>query len=182
MMTSPTTQNKRSSRGFTLIELCVVLVIISVILALAFPRYGGFLTRGSMRSEARRLAAMARYLSSESSRQRRVHYLNFDVDKDTYWVTVDEGKGRPVQESTHLTRPRTLPGGIRFKDVTVFAVRKKNAMRRRVAFYPGGENDEALIHFSDYGKDRFFTLHIKPYNGHCALYDDYFKGYGKLFE
>lgn len=180
-MTSPTTQNRSPARGFTLIELCVVLVIISLILAVAIPRYGGFMTRGTMRSEARRLAALARYLRSEASRSGSVYYLNFSVEKGTYWVTVAGGRGRPVEERTHLTRPRPLPEGIRFKDVAIVGRAGKSQGRQMVAFYPKGESDEAIIHFSDYGRKQFYSLHIKPYSGRSVIYDYYFKGYKEIY-
>ena len=40
-------------RGFTLIELAVALLIVALVVAIALPRYGGMLTRGGLRSEAR---------------------------------------------------------------------------------------------------------------------------------
>lgn len=167
------------TRGFTLIELCVVLVIIAVVLAIAIPRYGGFMTRGSMRSEARRISALARYLSRESSRSGNVYYLDFDVDGDSYRVTVSTGRGRPVEEDTQLTRPRLLPDGIRFKDVAILWRAGRSQERGAVAFYPKGENDEAIVHFSDYGRKQSYSLHIKPYAGRTAIYDYYFTGKGR---
>lgn len=173
-MTSPTTRNSR--HGFTLIELCVVLVIVAVVLAIAIPRYGGFITRGTMRSEARRISALARYLSREASRSGNVYRLDFDVDTDSYRVTVGAARGRPVEENTHLTRPRLLPDGIRFKDVAILWRAGKSHDKQTVAFYPKGENDEAIVHFSDYGRKRLYSLHIKPYAGRSVIYDYYFTG------
>jgi prepilin-type N-terminal cleavage/methylation domain-containing protein len=180
-MMSPTTRNRSPARGFTLIELCVVLVIISLVLAIAIPHYGGFLTRGTMRSEARRIAALARYLISEASRSGNVYYLNFDVAKGRYWVTVGGGRGRPMEERTQLTKVRVLPGGIAFKDVAIAGRAGKSQGRNTIAFYPRGESDEAIVHFSDYGGKQFCSLHIKPYNGRSVTYDYYFKGYKEVY-
>ena len=168
--------------GFTLIELGVVLCLLAIVLTIVIPRYGGFLMRGTTRSEARRLSATARYLSNEASRSGKTHYLNFDLRKDRYWVTVQTGKARAVKESTHLSRTHTLPEGIHIKDVVVHGRGKKSSGSQRVAFYPKGENDEAIVHFSrntsrGYGKKQFYSLHIKPYSGRCKMYDYYYKGY-----
>lgn len=178
--TSPTTRSRHVAGGFTLIELCVVLVLVGVVLALVIPRYGGFLTRGSMRSEARRLAALVRYLRHEASRSGKVHYLSFDVGRDEYSVSVDEGKGRAAEDLTQLAKPHVLAEGIRFRDVTVYGRGQKSEGRQLVAFTPRGESDEAIVHFSDYGKDRFCSLHIKPYNGRSDIYDYYYKGYTEV--
>ncbi|MEJ2744779.1 MAG: hypothetical protein P8123_03695, partial [bacterium] len=145
------------------------------------PRYTGFMTRGTMRSEARRIAAMVRYLSRESCRTGNVYYLDFNVDKDIYGVAVAAVRGRPLQEDTQLTRPRLLPDGIRFKDVAILWRAGKSKLRQTVAFYPKGENDEAIVHLSDYGKKQFYSLHIKPYAGRSTIYDYYFKGYKETY-
>jgi type II secretory pathway pseudopilin PulG len=159
----------------------VVLVIISVFLAIAIPRYGGFMTRGTMRSEARRISALVRYLSRESSRTGNVYYLDLNVDKDCYGVTVGMERGRPVEERTQLAKPRLLPDGIRFKDVAILWRAGSSQLRQTVTFYPNGENDEAIVHLSDYGKKQSYSLHIKPYAGRSTIYDYYFKGYRETY-
>ncbi len=164
-------------RGFTLIELIIVLVLLGIFLGIVIPRYGGFLLRGTMRSESRRLAAVARYLSDEASRSGVPHYLNFDLGKDTYWITVDKGGRKAVDLSTHLSRSYTLSDGVRFKDVQVYRRGKKSHGKQRIGFYSKGEVDEAIIHFSDFGKENFYSLHVKPFNGSCDIYDYYYKGY-----
>ena len=147
------------------------MVIVALVIAIALPRYSGMLTRGSMRSEARRLAAAARYLSSEAARTGRAHYLNFDVGHDTYWVTVDEGGGRPVEESTHLTRRYLLSEGVMIRDVTVLGRGQKSRGTQRIGFFARGENEEAIVHLGDYAKSRSYSLHLKPYGGRTAFYD-----------
>lgn len=179
MTISQTTKSNRTRRAFTLIELCVVLVLIAVLVTIALPHYGGFLTRGSMRSEARRMAALARYLSSEARRSGLVHQLNFDVGHDEYWVTVNAGKAKPVDATSPLAEPRVLAEGIRFKDVMVLGVGQKSMGVQRVAFYPTGENDEAIVHLTDYDKKLSYSLHIKPYNGRTESFDYYYRGYRK---
>lgn len=174
MTTSPTTRDSR--RGFTLIELCVVLVLVAILLTIALPRYGGFFIRGTLRSEARRIAALARYLSNESRRSGLVHYINFDVGHDEYWVTVDAGRAKATGSTAPLAEARVLPEGIRFRDVTVLGVGRKSLGVQRIAFRPRGENDEAIVHLSNYAKNRLYSLHLKPYHGKTEIFDYYYTG------
>jgi prepilin-type N-terminal cleavage/methylation domain-containing protein len=177
MTTLRTTAARSRCGGFTLIELAVVLILIGIVLSIVIPRYGGFLTRGTLRSELRRLAAVVRYLSDEASRSGRTYYLNFDIRKGTYWVTVDAGTSRAAEVDSHLTRIRQLPENVRFKDVMVYGTGKKSTGRQRIAFFPGGENEEAIVHSSDYDKRQIYSLHIKPYAGRSDIYDYEYKGY-----
>lgn len=164
-----------SPRGFTLIELCVVLVLVALVLSITLPRYGGILTRGTLRSEARRLSAAARYLSSEAARTGRTHYLNFDVGKDTYWVTADEGGGKPVEQTGPLAESYVLTDGFLFKDVTMPGKGQKSRGMQRIGFYAHGENDEAVVHLADFAKKRNYSLHLKPYGGRTEIFDYYYK-------
>ena len=44
-----------------------------------------------------------------------------------------------------------------------------------------GENDEAIVHFSDFGKKQAYSLYIKPYAGRSVIYDYDFKGYKAIY-
>ena len=160
-------------RGFTLIELAVALLIVALVVAIALPRYGGMLTRGGLRSEACRLAAAARYLSSEAARTGRAHYLNLDVGGDSYWVTVDEGGRRQAELSTALARPHLLAPGILIRGVEVVG-RGGGRSRgtRRIGFFARGENEEAVLRLGDQARRRSCSIHLKPYGGRTAVYDD----------
>jgi hypothetical protein len=131
-----------------------------------------------MRSEARRLAAVARYLSHEASRTGQTHYLNIGVRKNEYWVTVASGRRRAREESTIMTRRYALADNIRFKDVVVYAGGKKQQGTQVIGFYPKNTNDEAIIHFAGARGDKSaYSLHIKPYAGRSKMYDYYYRGY-----
>ncbi len=174
-MTSPTTRRTEPWHGFTLVELCVVLVIVGLVLAVVTPRFGAMLTRGTLRSEARRLSAAARHLSGEAARTGKPHYLNIDVGKDAYWVTVDEGRGRPAEPSDPLAAAYVLSEGVRFKDVAVAGRGGRAGGVQRIGFFRRGENDEAVIHLSDNARRRNISVHLKPYGGRTAIHDYYYK-------
>ena len=52
----------RLQTGFTLIELIIVLIVLSAVLVIAFPRMEVFLSGGRLKSTARRLVGTIRYL------------------------------------------------------------------------------------------------------------------------
>ncbi|MFI5353767.1 MAG: type II secretion system protein, partial [Candidatus Binatales bacterium] len=53
----------RTPRGFTMLEIAIVLFIIGLVISMALPRFSG-IRSAHLRSEARRLAGRAAYLYS----------------------------------------------------------------------------------------------------------------------
>ncbi len=98
------------ARGFTLIEIVVVLAILAVATAFVLPTVG----RGSealrLRSEAGRVAALLREARLQAVSQRRVTRVTLDRARNTVAVTA----GDP----DHPLRRVELPAGLRLSVVT----------------------------------------------------------------
>jgi type II secretion system protein H len=74
----------RNSRGFTLIELSLVLLIIGVMLTLAVPRIG-LIGEARLDAAADKLAATLSYLHDEAALRGRIYRVRFDLDRES-WV------------------------------------------------------------------------------------------------
>jgi prepilin-type N-terminal cleavage/methylation domain-containing protein len=176
----PRPKSSPGSRGFTLIELAVVMFVIGLIMTIAMP-YFGSLQSSQMRSEARRLASRANYLYQEAGAQKVLLRLTFDLSNNGYFVTrMDPFSDRPA------FRPETgpagvrviLPAGISIRDVTVEG---QGTVARGIVssqFYPGGSVDATVIHLAD-EKGEVFTLSINPFSGRVAILRGDFKPNGR---
>lgn len=92
----------QASRGFTLIELMVVMVIISVLIGLAVLSTGFASTSRELDSEAERLAGLIGVLTDEAVLDNREYGLR--LERDAYQVLrYDEAKARwlPVARDSH---------------------------------------------------------------------------------
>ncbi len=160
----------RYSRGFTLLELAVVMFIMGLVLLMAMPYLGGYQT-SRLKSEARRLAGRSNYLYEEAGAQKVLLRLTFDLDNNRYVVTrLDPLARRPrfVPETGPAGRPVNLPPGVHLRDVWVEGI---GGLRRGTIssqYYPGGTADAALIHLTD-ERGNVITLAINPYNGRAAI-------------
>src|SRR5271170_1044334 len=76
----------RMNSGFTLLELAVVMFVMGLIMMIALPYING-LKGSELRSEVRRLASRANYLSQEASAQKVMLRLSFDLNNNRYFVT-----------------------------------------------------------------------------------------------
>jgi general secretion pathway protein H len=160
--------NWNNRRGFTLIELAVVLVLLSLFVSLGVPllnRAGD----GPLRREARYLGNSIRYLADEAALSGRPHRLVFDfrqqsvsaqrLETDASWTTLQGlGRSHALTDSVRLTEI-SLPGQGRFSNGRV-----------ALGIEPGGWLDAAVLYLRD-DKGRELTLQLLPLTGAMDIYE-----------
>jgi len=144
-MTSTTGPNaERRTGGFTLLELIVVLVLISAVLALAAPSLRRFARARGTTDAATHLLALAHLARSQAVTQAQVWRLNIDPEAFTYWLTVQQA-GAFVQPQREYGRLFRFPDGV---SVAVEGSETADGMPC-VQFYPDGRSDPATIELAD---------------------------------
>jgi len=73
--------------GFTLLELILVMLILSTVLAMAAPSLRGFFGSRKTHDEAARLLALTQFARSQAISEGIIYRLNFDTSERTYWLT-----------------------------------------------------------------------------------------------
>jgi prepilin-type N-terminal cleavage/methylation domain-containing protein len=160
--------------GFTLLELTVVLLIVGLLVTVAVPRFTD-LTGARLESSARRLAALVRYLSGEAAFRSHLYRLHYDLDQQSYWVTVltaVQDTAEFIVDDTPLARPVQLPPSIMFADVRVPDVGRVSRGQVYTHFYPHGYIDPTVIHLRDQSS-RVLTVVIPPLTGEAQIYEGY---------
>jgi prepilin-type N-terminal cleavage/methylation domain-containing protein len=161
---------RRLRRGFTLLELAVVMFLIGLVMTIAMPYFGSMQT-SQMRSEARRLASRANYLYQEAGAQKVILRLTFDLAANGYFASrLDPFAAKPAfhPENGPAGVRVLLPPGIFIRDVTVEGVGTMRHGLVSTQFYPGGSVDATLVHLAD-SKGEVFTLAINPFSGHVSI-------------
>jgi prepilin-type N-terminal cleavage/methylation domain-containing protein len=156
-------------RGFTLIELAVVIVILGVMMALVIPTFGE-LTGANLRRSTRHLTGTIRFLRDEAEAKKAVYRLRFDIRNGHYWaetltVTSDrtaEFKRVPSAISTE----GSLSGNTTFKDVKAAA----HPDDPYILFTPDGWVEKTFIHLRD-GDGKDYTLIVRPLTGATDLHE-----------
>ena len=102
-------------KGYTLIELAVVVVLIGLMLAISIPRIQYSLLTDNLKSTTRRIIGLVKGLRDEAIREQKVCLLCFDIESNELWVESDA----PSEEERELARERAfrLPPDIRILDV-----------------------------------------------------------------
>jgi len=78
--------HRGNQRGFTLLELIVVLVIISLMSALIVPRLTGPMGKLDLKTAARKISASLRYARSQAATEKTVYVAMFDFDRNSLIV------------------------------------------------------------------------------------------------
>ena len=108
-----TAQKKQYSqnKGFTLLELILVMVILSTVLAMAGPSLRGFFGSRKTHDEAARLLALTQFARSQAISEGIIYRLNFDTQERTYRLTSQQaGVYEPLK--TEFGHVFTFPNDI----------------------------------------------------------------------
>lgn len=98
-------------RAFTLLELILVMVILSTVLALAGPSLRGFFASRQTQDAAAQILALTQLAQSWAVSEGRPVRLNFDDNEYSYWLTIQRG-GNFERLETEVGRMFFLPAGI----------------------------------------------------------------------
>lgn len=69
-------------RGFTLLELIVVIFVIALLAGIVFPSFRGLSTR-QLSSDARRIASLLQYLSDSAMASKETYSVDFDLQRSS---------------------------------------------------------------------------------------------------
>jgi len=109
-MNAGTAQHDRD-RGFTLLELILVMVVLSTVLAMAAPSLRGFFASRKTHDTAAQILALTQFARSQAISEGIVYRLTFDTREETYWLTAQQA-GLFEKLETDFGRIFTLPKDI----------------------------------------------------------------------
>jgi prepilin-type N-terminal cleavage/methylation domain-containing protein len=130
-----------NSRAFTLLELIVVMLVISIALALVIPRMGSFLAGSRFNDSADELISMTQYARTQAAADSKVYRLTFTptpAGTTGYVLSVQEGE-QFVPVATEWGRSFE-PDGIRME-----MVRADKQDEPFIEFRPDATADPATI-------------------------------------
>jgi type II secretion system protein H len=138
-------------KGFTLLELILVMVIISTVLAMAAPSLRGFFSSRKTHDAASNILSLIRFARSQAITEGHTYRLNFDSDEGVYWLTSD-AEGAFSAPSTEFGREFDLP------DDTTVEIEKdddkknkndKEDQKTYIAFFSQGMAETGTITLTD---------------------------------
>jgi prepilin-type N-terminal cleavage/methylation domain-containing protein len=104
-------RQRDKNRGFTLLELILVMLILSTVLAMAAPSLRGFFGSRKTHDEAAQILALTQFARSQAISEGIIYRLNFDTQERTYWLTAQQS-GAYEKLKTEFGQVFTIPNDI----------------------------------------------------------------------
>lgn len=158
-------------RGFTLIEIVVVLVIIGMVMTLVIPRLPN--TQGEdLKISARTLASTLRYLQDRATTTGMTYYLHLEPGTDNVKVMQAAADGSEKEPDDPFLQQRPTKEGVQVADVVIPRLGKLNEGQVRLDIGAGGLRDFAAIHLRS-PDGAFWTVMGFPSNGKVKVFQGY---------
>lgn len=150
-----------NSKGYTLIELVVVMILLGLVFSITAPRFRDALLTDNLKSATRKLAGRIAEIKTDAMREQVNMVLVFDLSANMYWYgTMDmTGEGREDFRDKNATH---LPDGVRIADISFSRNEKILSGEVSIRFNRKGYVRQTAIHLeSDDGRE--FTILLRTF-------------------
>ena len=158
-------------RGFTLIEIAVVLAIIGMVLMLVMPRLPSS-EQENLKVSARSLSSTLRYMQDRAATSGTTYYLRMEPGTDSVKVLEAAADGGEKEPLDPLLQKRPVKEGIVVADGMIPRLGKLTDGQVRLVVGNGGLRDPVVIHLRS-PDDKFWTVMAFQASGKVKIYDGY---------
>jgi general secretion pathway protein H len=158
-----------TDRGYTLIELSVVVLLIGMMVFLAVPRVRDNLLNDDLKATTRQLVGAARELRNEAVREQVDYVLHLDLAQPGFWTYSADATAE--KQSEIRKEAIRFPEGIRIADVRRPEEARKTEGEAFIRFFRKGYVDPTVVHLVK--DDRAFTLVFNPFLQAVSVYEKY---------
>ncbi len=158
-----------SNRGFTLLELIIIIVIVGITLGYIGPRLYTGISSSSMDKATRDIMTILQFARSSAVTQHKPFYVRFDIDNASFGLYPKPQSSGMIPE---LLKENNLPKGIVFKNIKSPYQIPKQQGQVDILVTPEGVIEQGVIYIEG-GFGKTYTLVIKPFSGNLKVYDRY---------
>jgi prepilin-type N-terminal cleavage/methylation domain-containing protein len=157
-------------KGFTFIELIVVISLISIMLFLAIPRFQGNFLSDSTKDVSRWILLKIPYIKEKAAREQKGYILHVGFDSNKLWITheaMSQDSLQSAQENGYK-----LPENIKLLDVEYPDQEKISVGEAGIHFNEKGYSDKVIIHIEKDDNEQLSFL-IEPFLSKVRLFNSY---------
>jgi prepilin-type N-terminal cleavage/methylation domain-containing protein len=180
----------KPQRGFTLIELIFVTIIIGLIFSLAIGNLDFLVPTYSLRSAARKIGALMKTANTQAATSGKDVYMEYDLTNGRYWLLVALKEGEEEEGSSPFEGPRykyhplfhsTLPEGVEFVDIYLSApaqdkdlpaYERKASGMVSIRISPFGSTNHHIVNLKNHQEEKM-AIKLNGLTGIVTFYDEY---------
>jgi len=156
--------------GFTLVELMVVMVLITIVTAFSLPAIRSSMFSDQLRATTRRLIGLISEASQDAVGRHIPSQLNFDLEQNIVWLS--DVSDQPDNANAPPRYQLVLPDSVWVADVATAHGGKVGQGTAKLLFSNKGYVDRTFIHLrSDDGRN--MTLMLSPFIAVTRVADSY---------
>ncbi|MCA9408421.1 MAG: prepilin-type N-terminal cleavage/methylation domain-containing protein [Candidatus Omnitrophica bacterium] len=149
----------RNSYGFTLVELMLVVLLLTVIAGLTLPNFSRGFDSMKLKQTAKDLTYMMRYAQSRAITKNKHVRLVFEENYQRYHLEEENGSDNFVQVNGRAGRIFHIPSGIQIE-----------SDNDEILFFPDGQIEKLYVYICQ--REKCFTVSTKEQRGHALLYNE----------
>ena len=145
--------------GFTLIELMVVMMLITIVFAVTIPRLGSGLMQDPRKTTTRWMVNTTSELRGLAVEKQKAYALIIDLSSNRIWFIHEDMDEETLSAASE--KAFEIPRAIRIVDIQFPRKERITSGKAEIVFYPGGYSDYAIINLQDDGAQRF-AFKVEP--------------------
>jgi prepilin-type N-terminal cleavage/methylation domain-containing protein len=174
---SPIGRTAHSHGGFTLLEILLALLILTIFMMVSLTRMEAILPQGTLRLATRMVIGEIAWTRGEAASTHRNLVLEFDKVDNTIICCGLQDQGNSADSNSYAAwgegkRKLKLPQGVALRDIIVSSRPKDQDGAVRVNFYANGTVDPLVIYIGNDQNDTF-RMEVNPLTGELRLYDQH---------
>jgi prepilin-type N-terminal cleavage/methylation domain-containing protein len=160
----------KRTKGFTFIELIVVIALISIMLFLALPKFQGSFLTNSTKAVSRWILINVPDLKDKAQKEQKRYILNVDFDANKLWISRETASEEELQSDN--VKAYQLPDDVKLLDVEYPGQKTVSEGQAQIYFDEKGYSDKAIIHIENSDKERLSFV-IEPFLREVGFYQKY---------
>jgi prepilin-type N-terminal cleavage/methylation domain-containing protein len=164
---------KMSGRGFTLLELVVVLALIGIMLVVSVPTLHDALIDDQLKATSRKIIGFIRGVRELAVREQQPYFLSIDKNENRIWYEKDTDiEATEDTEDTEDREELTIPDKVRVSEIWTRSEGVYSDDQNRIWVNRKGYMDQTVLHLRD-EDGNVISLHFSPFLGSVTIYDEY---------
>jgi prepilin-type N-terminal cleavage/methylation domain-containing protein len=162
----------KNQQGFTLLELIIVCLLITVSLAFSVPNIRQALVIDQLAASSRKVIALIREVRTLAVQKQHPYLIHFDLAGKKIWYQqdTDEAKGEKGQDDSYPGIE--LPPSVHLQDIQTGTAEKKTSGDVALWINRQGYMDQTILHLAD-DQNNIISLVLSPFLSTIKADDTY---------